>query len=293
MSKNWRASVAELACLAGCMVVGCGGAFSQGAAPSTSDNPVYTAFQQLEKAPAYHVRLTLQSNDPQMAQAAAMGLGFGAIDKVVKGGTSQVIMHMKMPAMDVPGQVDDWEIRAVARNGKAARMFSSPAIPRLKKLQEENFTMQMAMLDKEAGMAIVQALAQGPVGGIRAAMIAGETIAFNALAKREFKKAEAFWDWKCLDQPGGGGAQKSPAELTDVKAVADETINGRAASAYDFFVNDNGQRQGPVHLLVAKESGLPARIHLNDPNGRGSVDMDYDLETSGEIEVPKCLSGGQ
>jgi hypothetical protein len=258
-------------------------------APS-DDNPVYAAFKQLEQAPAYHTRITMHSNDPQMAQMAAMGMGFSPMEKTVKGGTTQVIMHMKMPAMDMRGAVDDWEIRAVAQNGKVARMFSSPAIPRLKKMQEQSFAIQMALLDKQAGMAIAQALAQGPYGAIRAGMIGAETVAFNIMAERELKKAEEFWNWRCLDQPGGGPEKTAPAQLTDVKAVGDESVNGKAAAAYDFFVNEDGRRNGPVRLLVAKDNGLPLRIHMDDPGGHGSIDMDYDQETTGEIEVPKCLT---
>jgi hypothetical protein len=165
MKEHCRNSVVGMVLFVACVVVAFQGTWAQTAAPSSDGNPVYAAFQQLEKAHAYHVRLTMQSNDPRMAQAAAMGFGFAPIDKVVKAGTTQVIMRMKMPAMDVPGTVDDWEIRVVAQNGRAARMFSSPAIPRLIKLQEQQFAMQTAMLEKQAAMGAVQALAAGPMGG--------------------------------------------------------------------------------------------------------------------------------
>jgi hypothetical protein len=290
MNERGSNSVVRMVFFSACVAMAFNGAWAQTAAPSSDDNPVYAAFKQLEKAPAYHMRLTMQSNDPRMAQAAAMGFGFAPIDKVVKGGTSQVIMRMKMPAVDVPGTVDDWEIRVVAQNGRAARMFSSPAIPRLIKLQEQQFAMQTAMLEKQAAMGAVQALAAGPVGGIRAAMTIGETVAFTAMARHELTKAEHFWDWKCLDQSGGTDT-KSAAQLTEIKPLGDDNVNGKAASAFEFYVNQNEQRQGPVRLLVAKDSGLPARIHMDDPGGRGSVDMDYDLETSGDIEVPSCLAG--
>jgi uridine phosphorylase len=159
------------------------------------------------------------------------------------------------------------------------------------KLQEQQFAMQTAMLEKQAAVGVAQALALGPVGGIRAAMMVGETVAFTAMARHELTKAEHFWDWKCLDQPGGGADAKSLSQLTEIKPAGDDNLNGKPASAYEFYLNQDGQRQGPVRLLVAKDSGLPARIHMDDPGGRGSVDMDYDLETSGDIEVPKCLAG--
>jgi len=63
------------------------------------------------------------------------------------------------------------------------------------------------------------------------------------------------------------------------------------AAAYEFFVNENGKSQGPVRLLVAKDSGLPVRIEMTDPQGHGSVHMDYtDFSKTAEIEVPDCLS---
>jgi hypothetical protein len=296
MRLHWHASsVVRLGAFSGCLAFACSTALAQAAAPQTAaptqeDNPIYAAFSKLQKNPAYHMHITMQSNDPGMAQAAAMGLGFGPMDKVVEGDTSQVTMHMKLPAFDTRGMVDDWEVRVVSRNGRAARMFSSPAIPRLMKLSQQIVTMEMAMLDKQASMAIAHALAEGPAGAIRAGMLTGETMAMNVLAAREFKKQENFFNWQCMDQSGGDTAAKASSQLADIKAVADEVVDGKAASAYEFYVDENGQRQGPVHLAVAKDSGLPLRIHMNDPGGHGSMDLAYDLETSGNIETPKCLA---
>jgi len=271
-------------------------ALAQTGAPISPDSPLYKSFTLLKSQPAYRMTINMQSNDPRMAQAAAMGLGFSPIEKLVQGDTSQVIMHMKMPAMDIPGKIDDWEIRAVAKGGRAARMFSSPAIPRLKKMQEQQFAMQMAMLDRQAGMAIAQALALGPFGAIRAGMLAGETAAFIVLAARQFKKAEEFWDWKCMDQSNKSAdqtAERSPDPMSDMKATGDEAIGGTPASGYDFYVRENGNAQGPVHLAVAKDSGLPLRIGMTDPQGHGSMQMDYAYTASEKIEIPECLAKAQ
>jgi hypothetical protein len=265
-------------------------ALAQSGTPIPEDSPVYKSFMLLKSQPSYHTTMNLKSNDPNMAQMAAMGMGFSPIERIQQGDTSLVVMHLKFPAMDVPGTVDDWEIRAVARNGRAARMFSSPAIPRLKRMQEQEFAMQMAMLEKQSSMAVVQALAEGPTGVIHAGMLAGESVAFAAMAARSLKKAEQFWDWKCLDQPGeSGGGSESQAQLTDAKLVGDDTVNGTAVTAYDFYAKDSSGMHGPMRVFIAKGTSLPLRIHLDDPQGHGSVDMDYSYGTNSQIEVPGCL----
>ncbi len=267
---------------------------AQAGVPIPEDSPVYKSFMLLKSQASYHTVMNMQSNDPNMAKAAAMGLGFSPPEKIQQGSTSQVVMHMKLPAFDMPGSVDDWEIRAVAQNGRAARMFSSPAIPRLKRLQEQAYAMQMAMLEKQASMAIAQALAQGPVGAIRAGMLAGETVAFAAMATHTLKKAEDFWNWKCVDQAGASGDEsQSQAQLTDAKLVGDDTVNGTAVTAYDFYAKDSIGSHGPMRVFIAKDSGLPLRIHMDDPGGHGSMDMDYSYAAAEHIEVPGCLANSQ
>ncbi len=284
-------SWAPLAVLAAGLVVAAQAALAQTGAPIPEDSPVYKSFMLLKSQASYHTVMNMQSNDPQMARAAAMGMGFSPPERIQQGDTSQVIMHMKLPAMDVPGTIDDWEIRAVARNGHAARMFSSPAIPRLKKLQAQQYAMQMAMLEKQATSAIAQALAQGPIGAIRAGMLAGETVAFAATMTHEYKAAQEFWNWKCMDQPASGGdSSQSKAQLTDAKLVGDDTVNGTAVTAYDFYANDSSGSHGPMRLFIAKDTGLPLRIHMDDPGGHGSMDMDYTYDTKAQIEVPGCLA---
>jgi hypothetical protein len=264
-------------------------ALAQSGTPIPEDSPVYKAFTLLKSQPSYHTTMNLKSNDPNMARMAAMGMGFIPIERIQQGDTSLVVMHMKFPAMDVPGTVDDWEIRAVARNGRAARMFSSPAIPRLKKMQEQAYAMQMAMLEKQSSMAITHALAEGPIGAIHAGMLAGENVAFAAMAARSLKKAEHFWDWKCLDQPAESSSDKTQAQLTDAKLVGDDTVNGTAVTAYDFYAKDSSGMHGPMRVFIAKDTSLPLRIHLDDPQGHGSIDMDYSYGSNSQIEVPGCL----
>jgi hypothetical protein len=262
--------------------------------PVPDDSPVYNAFRQLEKQPSYRIRMTLQSNDPRMAQMAAMGMGMGSMETLVKGGTRQVTMHMRLPASDMPGTIDDWEIRSVAQNGRAARLITSPAVPRLMRLSEQMVAMQMAILDQQASMAVSHALAEGPMGGVHAAFITGMTAMAHAQAPMMLKKEKDFFSWKCL--PGTepqAGSQKTASSLTDLRTMGDQAVEGTPATAYEFYTREQGRLQGPVRMYIAKGSGLPLRIEMTDPQGHGSVHMDYvDIGRPVDIEVPACLAGG-
>jgi hypothetical protein len=161
-------------------------------------------------------------------------------------------------------------------------------------MQEQAYAMQMAMLERQSSMAIAQALAQGPYGAIRAGMLAGETAAFAAMAAHTLKRAEEFWSWKCVDQQeASGGSGQSQAQLTDATLVGDDAVNGAAVTAYDFYARDSSGTHGPMRVFIAKDSGLPLRIHMDDPQGHGSVDMDYSYAASENIEVPECLAKSQ
>jgi hypothetical protein len=264
--------------------------------PVPEDSPVYNAFRQLEKQPAYHLRMTMESKDPRMAQMAASGMGFAPMEMLVQGGTRQVTMHMRIPATDIRNTIDDWEIRSVVQNGKAARLITSPAVPRLLKLGEAQLQMQMAMLDMQASTAITRAMAGGPMGMMNAGMIAGTTALAHMQAARLEKKAKDFFSWQCVPGAGGGdtSGQKNPNQLTDLRALGDQAVEGTAAAAYEFYTRERDQLRGPVRLYVAKDSGLPMRIEMNDPEGRGSMRMDYyDIGKTAEIEIPPCLANGQ
>jgi hypothetical protein len=219
-----------------------------------------------------------------------MGMGMGAMEKLVQGNTTQVVMHMKMPAMDQPGTMDDWEFRAVAKDGRAARLITSPAVPRLLKRADQMLDMQMAMMEKQAATSVAQALAQGPLGAISAAVQGASAAASMAGAMAMKRKAHEFFSWQCV--PGAGqAAEKTTPQLTDLHPVADQKVGETVAAAYEFMVNENGKSQGPVRLLVTKDSGLPLRLEMSDPQGHGNVHMDYsDFSKPAQIEVPDCLS---
>lgn len=268
-------------------------AAAQSAVPGTEDNPVFTAFRQLEKQnDGYRVRTAMQSSDPRMAQMMQQA-GMGAMEKIVKGNTTQVSMHMKVPATDMRGQVDDWEIKAVVRDGKGARLITSDAVPRLLKKIDANLAMQMAMMERQAASVVAQAFA-GPMGGISAA-VAGASMAASMVQAVELKhEAHDFFKWKCLDTAPQQTANKNPDVLSDVKNIGDQTIDGAPYAGYEFNVRDSQDRlQGPVRLYVAKDTGLPKRIDMTDPQGRGSMQMIYEYGTVPEIEIPECLAKKQ
>jgi hypothetical protein len=264
-------------------------AFSQSTA-TAEDSPVYKAFTQLKGQTSYRMTINIESKDPRMAQMAAMGMGMGTIEKLVQGNTTQVVMHMKMPAMDQGGAMDDWEIRAVAKDGRAARLITSPAVPRLLKRGDQMLDMQMAMMEKQAATSVAQALAQGPLGAISAAVQGASAAASMAEVVALKRKAREFFSWQCI--PGAGQpAEKAAPQLTGLRAATDQKVGETNAAAYEFFVNENGKSQGPVRLLVAKDSGLPVRLEVTDPQGHGSVHMDYaDFSKTVQIEIPDCLS---
>ncbi len=262
--------------------------------PVPEDSPLFIAFRQLEKQPGYRMTITAQSNDPRMAQMAAMGMGFSPIEMVVRGGAREVTMHMKMPAMDKPGTIDDWEIRSVVQNGRGARLITSPAVARIMKLNEQLLAMQMAMLDQQAGVAMAHAAAEGPIGAFTAGSIAAQTLVAHIEAPRLLKKEKEFFSWKCMPELGGGpDAAQKENQMTDVRLLGEQSLGGRSATAYEFYVRDGDRFQGPLHVLVAKDTGLPLRMDMADPQGLGSMHMDYSFDGITDIEIPSCMAGAR
>ena len=97
--------------------------------PIPLDSPLYTSFMRLKEQASYHVVMNMQSNDPKVAEVMAQGTITPA-EFIVQGNTRQYSMHMKIPATDEPGTIEDWEIRAVVQNGQAVRLLTSPAVSR-------------------------------------------------------------------------------------------------------------------------------------------------------------------
>lgn len=288
-----KKQILRVAVLTSCIALCPGLIFGQAGTPVPEDSPVFNAFRQLQKqTDGYRVRTGMQASDPRMAQMM-QSAGMGAMEKIVKGNTTQVSMHMKVPATDIRGQVDDWEIKAVVRDGKGARLITSPAVPRLLKEMDANLAMQVAMMERQAASVVAEAFA-GPMGGVSAAVAGASMAASLAEAAALRKDAHDFFKWKCLDNAPQQPANKDTSLLSDLKSLGDQQIDGVAHTAYEFYVRDSQNRlQGPVRLYVTKDTGLPRRIDMTDPQGRGSMQMTYEYGAMPEIEIPECLAKKQ
>ena len=131
--------------------------------PVPADSPLIAAFQHLEAAKAYRVRMEMSTTDPRAKQAMQQMGGMDRYDKtVVKPDTQSVALHMSLPAVDQPGKSDDWEVRSVVKGNRAARKFDTPAKARILALQEAQVAKQMAQADLSATMSIAQAAAVVP-----------------------------------------------------------------------------------------------------------------------------------
>jgi hypothetical protein len=263
---------------------------SHAGVPVPMDSALYTSFTRLKTQPGYHMVMTMQTSDPKMA-AMAQSI-FSPQEMLVVGNTRQYTMHYKMPATDVPGTVDDWEIRAVVQNGRAARLITSAAVPRLLKESEEKAAHDLAELDRMAATTIARAAAEGPMGAIGAGMTAAGVAMAHAEVPKMLKKERDMFSWQCRDVPQGGPGAQSTTQLTDFHPIGDQNVNGAIADGYEFYSYDNQKTQGTVHLFVAKDTGLPLRIELVDPNGAGGVQMNYGpLTGPANIEIPACMGG--
>jgi hypothetical protein len=261
---------------------------SHAGVPVPLDSALYTSFMRLKTQPGYHMVMTMQTNDPQMA-AMAQSI-FSPQEMLVVGNTRQYTMHYKMRATDVPGTVDDWEIRAVVQNGRAARLITSAAVPRLLKESEEKAAHDLAEIDRMAATVVARAAAEGPMGAIGAGMTAAGVAMTHLEVPKMLKKERDMFSWQCRDVPQSALGAQSTTQLTDFHPIGDQNVNGAMADGYEFYSYDNQKTQGTVHLFVAKDSGLPLRIELVDPNGAGGVQMNYGpLTGPANIEIPPCM----
>jgi hypothetical protein len=218
-----------------------------GGVPVPLDSALYTSFTRLKTQPGYHMVMTMQTSDPKMA-AMAQSI-FSPQEMLVVGNTRQYTMHYKMPATDVPGTVDDWEIRAVVQNGRAARLITSAAVPRLLKESEEK-----AAHDRVAATTTARAAAEGPMGAIGAGMTAAGVALAHAEAPKMLKKERDMFSWQRRDVPQDEPGAQSTTQLTDFHPIGNQDVNRVMADGYEFYSYDNQKTQGTVHLLVAKDT---------------------------------------
>jgi len=263
---------------------------SHGGVPVPLDSVLYTSFIRLKTQPGYHMVMNMQTSNPQMAAMAQSIFSPGEL--LVQGNTRQYTMHYKMAATDVPGTVDDWEIRAVVQNGRAARLITSAAVPRLLKEAEEKAARDLAELDRMAATSIARAAAEGPMGAIGAGMTAASVAMTHAEVPKMLKKERDMFSWQCRDVPqsDASGSQPNP-NLTDLHPIGDQNVNGAMADGYEFYDHENEKTQGTVHLFVAKDTGLPLRIEMVDAGGIGGIQMNYGpLTGPANIEIPACMN---
>jgi hypothetical protein len=83
--------------------------------PISMDSPAMKAFEALEQHSVYHMRMTMITPDPQMAQMLQM-VGFAPTETTVSNAVKQVVMRVKLPSSE--GPPEDWEFRGVTKDGE-------------------------------------------------------------------------------------------------------------------------------------------------------------------------------
>jgi hypothetical protein len=260
--------------------------------PVPLDSPVFQSFQKLDQQKVYHQRMILTANDPKMQQMMEQ-MGFKPAETITSGDVKQVVMQYKMP---FDGKSEDFVLRSVSVDGRIASRWESPAKDRILASQDAQIDKQLAESEAQSGTSIAKDLAMGPAGIASAALQGGAAAANAAEAASARKTAHDFWEWQCKD----GGPKKSdiakaktqPPPMTDLRVVGDDNISGVAVTTYEFYIQQNGRFSGPMQLSVAKDSGLPVRMGMNDPRMQGSMEMDYfGFNDDSAFEVPGCLAG--
>jgi hypothetical protein len=162
-------------------------------------------------------------------------------------------------------------------------------------LTDEKLAKQLVEIEKMAAKTMAQSLAQGPVGWARAAMAGAEAALDSAQVVAMRKKAHDMFEWQCRTVKRPEVDKTAPPPLTDLQAVGDQTLDGVPVTTYEFFVQEKGQYHGPMRMHIAKDTGLPFRIDMSDPQMRGAkMQMDYfDIDKNADIEAPGCLAGGK
>ena len=264
-----------------------GGAAAAGV-PIPPDSPVFEAFRKLGEQQIYHQRMAISSSNAQMMQMMEQ-MGFGPAETVTAGDAKQVSIHMMMP---LAGKTEDMELRGVLRNGRMAKKWISPGSGRFLKEVDASIAKQLADAEAQYATSIARNLASGPMGWAAAGMDTALAAAAPAMAMKARKTAHDFFEWTCADSnvTPAQVRQKAPPPLTDLKALGEQTLDGVTVTGYEFYVQENGRAQGPMQMFIAKDSGLPMRIGMNEPRMGASMKMDYyGFNEGGDFELPGCL----
>ena len=260
--------------------------------PVPPDSPILQAFEKLEQQSVYHQRMVMTASDPRMQQMMAQ-MGFMPAETITAGDVKQVSMHFKMP---FDGQTEDFELRSVSSNGRIASKWLSPAKDRILATQDAQIDKQLAESEAQAATSIAKDLAMGPMGIASAAVQARAAAPMRPRPLRPENRPTSFGNGSARtagDKPPKmtPRATRQPPPLTDLRVVGDDTIDDVAVTSYEFYVHEGGQFHGPMQMYVAKDSGLPVRMGMNDPRMQGSMQMDYfGFNDGGDFEVPACLA---
>jgi len=262
--------------------------------PMAADNPIMAAYLLLQQQGAYHTVLNMASNSAQFAKMQSSGMGITSMEMWVKGDVHKNTIRMKIAATDPlgKGMVDDWEATGVVQGGQGAHIMYSPtATPRINAENDASTAQQLAMMDAMFAQSALKNALGGPISWATSGMDAGANAMSHVMAAKMLKKAKETMSWQCqpLDPAVVASARATP-DLTDLKPLGDDTINGVAVTKYEFYARTNGKTNGPVRLSVAKGTGLPARLELSDPGTQNSMTIDYDTTTPVNIDLPDCMA---
>jgi hypothetical protein len=258
-----------------------------------ADNPIMAAYTLLQQNGSYHSVMTLSSSSPQFGQMQASGMGITSMEMWSKGDVRKNTMRMKIPATDPlgKGMVDDWEASGLVQGGRGAHLMYSPtATPRINKENEASAAQQLAMMDSMFAQSAMKNAMGGPISWAVSGLDAGIDAFTHIETAKMLKKARDMMSWQCqaLD-PAAVASAKAAPDMTDLKPLGDDTLNGVPVTKYEFYVHTNGKTNGPIRLSVAKATGLPARLEMSDPTGQ-SMTLDYDTTPPVNIEMPDCMT---
>ena len=122
------------------------------------DSPLIAAFQRLDAATAYRVRMEMSTTDPRAQQAMQQMGGMDHFDKaMVRPDTQYISFHMSIPAIDAPRQVRRLGGARVVKGKRMARKFDTPAEPRILAHPGGAIAKQLAQTDMTAAMSLGQA----------------------------------------------------------------------------------------------------------------------------------------
>jgi hypothetical protein len=190
--------------------------------------------------------MNLTSTDPRMARMASSGIGITGMEIWVKDDVHKNTMHMRMKEADARAA------QQLAINGRGVAVGKyircAPVPPCTTPLASQSSTMPLrepsvaGMMDVMLAQSAIKNAAGGPIAWAVAGMDAGVAAATYAGTAKLLKKAHDMMSWQCqvLDPSVVQNAKAAP-DLSDLKALGDDTLNGVAVTKYEFYACANGK----------------------------------------------------